>query len=121
MKDTVNTVMEESLSAEEHNPASVYREQGMTGGMLDYDNTFNEMLAKDTNRVQCRIGILLRCFLIAPILAQWLMLLWSFDHGYVEVTDSHNGTHKIHIDHTHQFTVRQCTRSHLALWRDVQL
>ena len=105
--------MMDSLS--EANPSS---EQGMTGGMLDYDNSFNEMLAADAQRRTCRptAASLVRFLILAPTAAHWLFLAWSLDYGpimravfgdaFVTVTDSHAGVHKIHIDHTRQFTVR---------------
>ena len=95
----------ESLSGTD-NPAA---EQGMTGGMLDYDNNFTEMLAADRPHRcrRCRTNaMLMRIFILAPTAAHWLFLLWSLDSGYTMVTDSHNGTHKIHIGRTHTFAVR---------------
>jgi hypothetical protein len=115
--------MMDSLSGSEANPSS---EQGMTGGMLDYDNSFNEMLAADAQRRTCRptASSLVRFLILAPTAAHWLFLFWAMGGGplhastgsflekllpgeaSVDVTDSHNGTHKIHITHTHAFTVR---------------
>ena len=107
--------MMESLSGSDANPSS---EQGMTGGMLDYDNSFNEMLAADAQRRTRRptAASLIRFLLLAPTAAHWLFLFWSLGYGpfmqavigdaFITVTDSHAGTHKIHIDHTHAFTVR---------------
>ena len=105
--------MMESLSGSEANPSS---EQGMTGGMLEYDNSFNEMLAADAQRRKCRCTLVTlgRFIILAPTAAHWIFLLWAVGGGplhvftgdaSVDVTDSHNGTHKLHIDHTHQFTV----------------
>lgn len=106
--------MMQSLSDSEANPSS---EQGMTGGMLDYDNSFNEMLAADAQRRTCRptAASLVRFLILAPTAAHWLFLFWAVGIGpfhaftgdtSVTVTDSHDGTHKIHITHTHEFTVR---------------
>ncbi len=95
--------MMDSLS--EANPSS---EQGMTGGMLDYDNSFNEMLAADAQRRTCRptAASLVRFLILAPTAGHWLFLFWAeYAEASVDVIDSHKITHKIHIRHTHAFTV----------------
>ena len=111
----------ESLSGSEANPSS---EQGMTGGMLDYDNDFNEMLTADAKRRTCRptAASLIRFLILAPTAAHWMFLFWSLGYGFIithgigdaflTVTDSHDGIHKIHIDRTHAFVVSTHRVSH---------
>ena len=76
----------------------------LAGGMLEYDDTFNEMLAEDRQRCRCTIGAGIRFLIILPILSHWLRYVAAM-YKTVNVTDSEGSEHPIHMIHTHQFVV----------------
>ena len=76
----------------------------MAGGMLEYDDTFNEMLAEDRKRCRCTIGAGIRFFIILPTVSHWVRYV-AATHTTVNVTDSEGSVHPIYMSYTHQFVV----------------
>jgi hypothetical protein len=77
----------------------------MAGGMLEYDDTFNEMLTEDRKRCRCTNAVVARSLIVLPTLGHWVRYVLAMTIAQIDVTDSEGAAHPIYLGYTHQFVV----------------